>query len=148
MTTSEDLFDQYCADQGYAVEEIAAGSTLGKTPDRMVSTPLRQVVVEIKELTRNEDDLRQIRELAEQKWTHGGGTSGARAFEMIRRAAPQLKRYAERNLPCVLVAFDNIRLNEPLHSKHLDPSSLTSACTACRPSCSPRRSPEVPTSST
>lgn len=124
-TTSEDLFDDYCANRGYAVEELAAGPSFGKTADRLVSMPDGQVIVEIKELAPSKDDVRQFRELEENNWTLGGGTPGRRVFELIRRAAPQLKRYANRRLPSVLVTYNNIVLDGYQGgTKHLTPSFI------------------------
>jgi len=105
-TKSERLFDLYCKLRGYASEPIATGP--GQTPDRLIATPRGSVVAEIKELTANDDDLRQLRELQERRFTIGGGTPGARVFEKMRSAAPQLKAQAGRNIPYVLVLFDNI----------------------------------------
>jgi len=107
-TKSEALFDHYCNLRDYQSEPIEAGGGLGKTPDRVVSTPFGQLIAEIKELTPNDEDKRQIEELKQQGWTTGGGRPGARTFSVIKRAAPQLKRFADRGLPCVLVLFDNI----------------------------------------
>jgi len=108
VTKSEALFDEYCRLRNYQNKRIEAGANLGKTPDSLVSTPFGEVIVEIKELTPNDEDKRQVEELKQQKWTTGGGRPGARIFSIIKRAAPQLKRFAEKNVPCVLVLFDNI----------------------------------------
>lgn len=77
-TTSEDLFDDYCVNRGSAVETLAAGPSFGKTADRLVTMPEGQVIVEIKELTPNPHDVRQLRELENTGWTSGGGTPGGR----------------------------------------------------------------------
>jgi hypothetical protein len=107
-TRSEALFDVYCERLAYDSQPIPSGSELGRTPDRIVITPVGKLVVEIKELTPNEEDLRQIRELAERHWTTGGGTPGARAASQIKAAAPQLKSLSHLGLPSSLVLFDNI----------------------------------------
>ena len=126
-TKSEALFDEYCRRRGYRSEPIEAGPDFGKTPDRLVTTESGRLVVEIKELTPNEQDLREARELQEQGWTSGGGVPGSRVFGHIKKAAPQLKRFADRSLPCVLVLFDNIVV-EGLRPRagciHLDPSFI------------------------
>jgi hypothetical protein len=44
-------------------------------------------VVEVKELTPNRDDLRQIREMKETGTTRGGGNISARAREAIEEAS-------------------------------------------------------------
>lgn len=84
-----------------------------------------QVIVEVKELTTNEDDLRQLREMKERGWTHGGGTPGGRVFEKIKNAAPQLKARVHLALPCVLVFYDNIRADDHrLGAGNLDGSAV------------------------
>jgi hypothetical protein len=88
---------------------------------------MSKVIVEIKELTPNDEDRRQVQELKQQGWTMGGGTPGARTFSVIKRAAPQLKSFANRGLPCVLVLFDNIVVDgmRPRAScVHLEPSFI------------------------
>lgn len=107
MTRSENLFDAYCRALGYAIEQIPTQPH--RTADRLVKTPAGAVIVEIKELTPNDDDLRYMKELSEQGWSSRGGTPGNRVFEKIRSAAPQLKAYSNRSIPCVLVLYDNVR---------------------------------------
>lgn len=122
-TKSERLYDDYCRLRGYPCDPVSAGSA--KSPDRLVTTPAGGVVVEIKELTPNEDDERQLRELRERGSTHGGGTPGARVYEKIRAAAPQLKAKAKSGAPSILVLYNNIAAGEwRVGSHHLDGSAI------------------------
>jgi hypothetical protein len=122
-TKSEVLFDRYCELLQYGVETIPTEGV--PTPDRLVTTPRGQVIAEIKELTPSANDLRQLKELQERGWTHHRGTPGARAYEKIRKAAPQLKARADRGLPCILVLYDNIADGGwRLGSVHLEASSI------------------------
>lgn len=126
-TKSEILFDEYCRRRGYGSKPIEAGSQHGKTPDRLVITQFGKVVVEIKELSPNEEDVRQVRELREKSWTSGGGTPGARVCRHIKKAAPQLKRFAHCSMPCVVVFFDNIVIDgmrPRVRCIHLDPAFI------------------------
>lgn len=107
-TKSEIFFDEYCRLRKYQNKPIESGSNLGKTPDRLVTTSRGDVIAEIKELTPNEEDRRQIEELKRQGSTSGGGRPGSRVFSIIKRAAPQLKHFSYQHLPGVLVLFDNI----------------------------------------
>jgi hypothetical protein len=125
QTRSEALFDEYCRLRKYSSVPIDSGSALGKTPDRLVTTPQSQVVVEIKELAANAEDIRQARELRIRGWSHGGGMPGARVFDHIKSAAPQLKRHAEPGLPCVLVLYENIVVDGiRVAGKYLDPAFI------------------------
>ena len=76
-TKSEELFEQYCKHNGYNVEAIPTGPE--KTSDYSVRAGAHEVIVEVKELRPNEDDLRQISELRENGATGGGGRPGRRA---------------------------------------------------------------------
>lgn len=104
-TKSETLFDDYCAARGYACEPIAESDE--KTPDRDVRAGDVRLMVEVKELAPNDEDLRMIEELRTQRWTTRSDLPGRRASYLIKRASKQLGRYRELAAPCVLVAFDN-----------------------------------------
>jgi hypothetical protein len=66
-------------------------------------------VVEVKELTPNRDDLRQIREMKETGTTRGGGNISARAREAIKEASAQLRMYKSQSVSVLIVLYDNVR---------------------------------------
>jgi hypothetical protein len=121
-TASELLFDRYCKARGFESVPIAAGPKQGKTPDRHVLTPAGRFVVEIKELTPNDEDVERAHALLAGKNFSGTTNPGDRAARHIKEAAPQLKRQATADAPGVLVLYDNIVVDgfRPWgHSKHL-----------------------------
>src|SRR4030095_11263700 len=67
------------------------------------------LIVEVKELTPNRDDLRQIREMKDTGTTSGSSNIGARAREAIKEASVQLRLYKGQNLPLLILLYDNVR---------------------------------------
>lgn len=120
-TKSEELFDYYCELMQYKCDEIQAGPEHGKTPDRLVHAEGVTLIVEIKELTPNEDDKRQAEELARQGMTVSNERPGKRIQEKIRKAAPQLRKYRNKKVPLVLVLYDNIVLDGHIPNGFLEP---------------------------
>lgn len=101
-TKSELLFKTYCAEQTYRVEKIPEDSD--NTPDFLVSTPHGQLIAEVKELRANESD--------EQVAAQSGYTivriPGKRVQKQIDKSKSQTERFAARQIPCVIVLYDNI----------------------------------------
>jgi hypothetical protein len=120
-TKSEELFDYYCELMQYECDEIPAGSEYGQTSDRLVHAKGLTLIVEIKELTPNEDDKRQAEELARQGMTVSNERPGKRIQEKIRQAAPQLRKYRNQKVPLVLVLYDNIELDGHIPNGFLEP---------------------------
>ena len=109
-THSECLFQKICARHGYEVTRLEPQPHLARqTADFLVTANGLAFFVEVKELTPNRDDLRQIREMKDTGITSGGGNIGARAREAIKEASAQLRPYKSRNLPLLIVLYDNVR---------------------------------------
>jgi len=105
-TRSECLFQRICARHGYQTTRLKPQSHFARQcADFLVSANGLTFVVEVKELTPNRDDLRQIREMKETGTTSGGGNIGARAREAIKEASAQLRVY----IPLVIALYDNVR---------------------------------------
>ena len=105
-TQSEEFFEQYCVGRDYRCEAIPTDRQ--KSADYLVRAGAYDLIVEVKELCASDDDRRQIRELKERQCTTGGGQPGRRAGELIKRAAKQLGRYRNRQIPLVVLLYDNI----------------------------------------
>jgi hypothetical protein len=120
-TKSELLFKAYCASQSYRIEKFLEDSD--ETPDFLVSTPHGQLIAEIKELRPNDDDVRII---AGQGGTIGR-IPGKRVQKQIDRSKNQTERFAVRQIPCVIVLYDNIVVNgmRPFYPNYyLSPTDL------------------------
>jgi hypothetical protein len=120
-TKSELLFRMYCANQLYHIEKIPEDSD--ETPDFLVSTPHGQLIAEVKELRANKSD--------KQVAAQSGGTivriPGKRVQKQIDRSKNQTERYFNRQIPCVIVLYDNIIVNEvrPFYPNYyLSPTDL------------------------
>jgi hypothetical protein len=112
-TKSEKLFEAICKRLHYEVTKIDTNSKEGlQTPDFVVKTPNFSLIAEVKELTPNPDDQRQIREMKEQNATLGGSVIGARVRRAIRSASDQLERFEDRQIPLVIVLYDNVRTGD------------------------------------
>ena len=111
MTHSERRFLDYCNARGYLAECIPTESSARRTADFRVRALGEQIIVEIEELTANEDDIRQHEDYRTRGFSHGGGIVGSRARLHIRDAADQLKSHQAEEHPSVIVLYDNIRIN-------------------------------------
>jgi len=110
-THSEQVFASICRRHNYEVTELPTRPQQ-KTADFSVVTPDCRFIAEVEELTPNADDHRQIRELKEQHWTHGGGKVGARARKAIRDASRQLREHTPESVPLIIVLYNNIRTSD------------------------------------
>lgn len=109
-TKSEQLFSDICKRHGYSITKVPTRSDEQKqSPDFRVRTPFGDFIAEIKEITPNEDDMRQIREMRDTGSTSGGGEIGSRARRAIRKAAKQLRTYKNHEIPLIVVLYDNAR---------------------------------------
>jgi hypothetical protein len=111
MTYSESAFERICRDVGYDVEQPRVRCRHGiKTADFVITTGFSSVIAEVEELRPNRDDLRQINAMQRGEAVGGGCTIGARLRNHIRRAAEQLKPYADQGVPIIVVLYDNVRV--------------------------------------
>jgi hypothetical protein len=120
-TKSELLFRTYCANQSYQIEKVPEDSD--ETPDFLVSTPLGQLIAEIKELRANKTD----KQVAAQSGHTMVRIPGKRVQKQIDRSKNQTERYLDRQIPCVIVLYDNIVANEvrPFYPNYyLSPTDL------------------------
>jgi hypothetical protein len=109
-THSECLFQKICARHGYEATRLERQPHLARqSADFRVTSTGITFVVEVKELTPNRDDLRQIREMKDTGTTSGGSNIGARAREAIKEASAQLRLYKGHSLPLLIVLYDNVR---------------------------------------
>ena len=63
QTKSERVFEDYCRERRYQNERIEPDVNAGRFPDYRLVTPAGPVIVEIKEFTPNDDDIRLVETL-------------------------------------------------------------------------------------
>src|SRR2546425_7973285 len=108
LTRSEDVFSKYCSLRGYSMHRIIAGRTREKSPDWEVTAVGTRVVVEVKELQANPNDIRFAEDMRMNQVGSYGDKLGRRVSLHIMDAAKQLCRYQTEDAPCVIVLFDNV----------------------------------------
>jgi hypothetical protein len=110
-TESERLFAAICSRHGYVVSKLQPHARL-RTADFSVNANGVRFIAEVKELTPNRDDLRQIREMKETGTTSGGGNISARARKVIKEASIQLRSHKNDGVPLLIVVYDNVRTED------------------------------------
>jgi hypothetical protein len=71
-------------------------------------SPGQEVIVEVKEIEANDEDIRLWRQTRSGKIVAHSREPGMRARRHIRDAIGQLRAYAENGLPTVVVLYDNL----------------------------------------
>ena len=93
MTTSEQLFEKFCCGNGIHFDRLSPDGS--KTPDYEIDLNGRNMVVEIKELTPNEEEQQAIFNLEEKNTASwGSGKIGNRLRCKIDNAKRQIERLA------------------------------------------------------
>lgn len=104
-TTSELLFEELCARRCVSCARVPCGTV--RTPDYDIMLHDMKVVVEVKELSLNDDDQRILRELSEKRQSTWWNCPGVRVRNKIDSAKVQLRNRAKGRHPSILVLFDN-----------------------------------------
>lgn len=66
-----------------------------------------EVIVEVKQLDPNDEDMGYHREMAAKRMAAWGKTPGDRVRQEVTDAMPQLRRFAKGRCPAVLVLYNN-----------------------------------------
>ena len=108
-TTSEEVFERFCAQRGIGCRRIPEADT--RTPDYELDCDTVTLVVEVKEVTPNEEE-RESERLALER---GVGkvvshTPGDRVRRKIKSCSGQIKARSRGILPSMLVVFDRGRV--------------------------------------
>ena len=104
MTTSEQLFERFCTQSVIPFVRLLPDGI--ETPDYEITLGGVRVIVEIKELTPNEEEWQALCELEEKHSTSWGGTVGKRVRYKIDAAKHQLERLAGGRCAGVLLLYD------------------------------------------
>jgi hypothetical protein len=125
QTISEKLFESFCVENEIPLDLIATESAEGqKTPDYIIDALGNAIVVEVKQIDPNPEDLRHFRDLVEKGTTDTIITvPGHRVRGKISDAMPQLKARTKNKLPGLLVLYNNVKLIE----QRIDPIDIKTA---------------------
>lgn len=117
-TRSELLFEQYCINKGIGFERIEEKDT--KTPDYELKVDRERIVVEVKEITQNKEELESDRLFKERGLVKViSNTPGDRVRKKITNSSAQIKARARGQYPSILVLFDRGMI-----SGHLNPYNI------------------------
>ena len=107
-TFAEYLFERFCDERGVPCSRIP--ETESKTPDYELYPETTPVVVEVKEIEPNDEEMESERLLHERGWGNAtGGTPGERVRRKIAAASGQIKARSQERLPSLLVICDQAR---------------------------------------
>jgi len=104
-TESERAFHEFCTSRGLGIRRIATCDT--PQPDFEVECPSGLVVVEVKEITANKQDVDFHESLAKHGRASDVRSIGARVYSAITSAKPQLKAHSQRRVPRIVLLYDN-----------------------------------------
>jgi len=121
-TKSEKLFERFCTENDIPFSRIPRSKEQGrKSPDYMIVMGKQNVAVEIKQFDANSDNKKQLGE---------NGITGvfedkmiARVRSKIKKAVPQLKMQSEKNIPALIMLYNNI----PASPKYVHPDDILQA---------------------
>ncbi len=104
-TQSEILFEQYCSNAGINCKRIAEEDS--RTPDYEITIDSQQIIVEVKEITRNKEEKESDRALNESNIISVlSNTPGDRVRKKISDSSGQIKSRTQGIYPSILVLFD------------------------------------------
>lgn len=108
-TFAEYLFERFCDEHGIPCSRIP--ETTAKTPDYEIFSSTTPVIVEVKDIEPNAEEIESERLLKERGWENAtGGAPGDRVRAKIDAALPQIKARTQGRLPSVLVVCDEGRV--------------------------------------
>ena len=106
-TESETLFEKLCSEKRIQFEPVPTEENL-RTPDYRIWLDTIEIIVEVKQMELNKDDLKFIENVTKGIDVPNGfrGTGHIRIRNIIDDAYPQLKNFAKDFHPSIVVACD------------------------------------------
>lgn len=104
-TTSERAVRDLCRIRGIALVRLPVGAA--SQPDFEITCPCGPVVVEVKEITANQDDIDFVESMEKFGQASESRRIGARVRAAIQSAKPQLKAHKNRRVPRAILLYDN-----------------------------------------
>ncbi len=108
-TLSEQLFEELCIIRGIRFEPIPRINNLRTADYKIWLTDTEEIIVEIKQMDWNKDDLHFIDNVRKGKEVPSGfrATGHIRIRNIINSAHSQLNNSSDRLLPAIIVVYDN-----------------------------------------
>jgi hypothetical protein len=116
-TQSEEFFEQYCTGKGITWKKIQ--EAVSRTPDYELTACGQGIIVEVKEITANDEEKESERLRRERGWSVSSSTPGDRVRKKITNSSAQIKARTQGLHPSILVSFDYGRVHG-----HLDPYQI------------------------
>ena len=104
LTQSEHLFEQFCGQHHIRCCRLPTANA--RTPDYAIYLSRRKVVVEVKEISPNREELEARRLARIGQFVVVSSTPGDRVRSKISKAIPQLKAATKGRFPGLLVLLD------------------------------------------
>ena len=122
-TESEILFEKLCSEKRIQFEPIPTEENL-RTPDHRIWLDTTEMIVEVKQMELNKDDLKFIESVTKGIDVPNGfrGIGHIRIRNVIDDAYPQLKNFAKDLHPSIVVACDRTK-----GLSHLDNEDILNA---------------------
>jgi len=118
MTISEELFENFCVDQGIPCDRVREGEQ--RQPDYIICPCGQTVIVEIKQFDPTPEEEELARQLDEKKSILvNKSPPGRRVRTAIQSGYPQLKALGKGRYPTILLLFNNV-----IVADHADPYDI------------------------
>ena len=110
-TKSEVLFETFCSQHKIKFIHIPTMSKEGlQTPDYDIFIHNQKIIVEVKQIDPNPEDIEQLRIFNSGGVAMGGNTPGERVRNKIANAASQIKSRSKNKYPSILVIYNNVHI--------------------------------------
>lgn len=119
-TESECLFESFCQFHGIRCEIIPTESVEGNpTPDYHIFVRDQKVVVEIKQIDPNAEEIAEEKKFKAGGIATFGGTPGARVRQKITAGSRQIRIRAKDKYPSILIVYNNVPLCDHTGAYHV-----------------------------
>lgn len=114
-TISEQLFEDFCTQRGFRLEKIPESTE--RTPDYDLFVNDIQIVVEVKQIDPNKDDITAQNDLVNNpgKVVFISDSPGNRVRSLVNKAAGQISKRAKGKHPSLLVLYNNAEIADYLN---------------------------------
>lgn len=107
-TESEQLFEDFCRKHQILCNQIPVATT--KTPDYELFIDGLKVVVEVKQIDSNPQEVEGLKKFLAGGVAVTGGTPGSRVRQKITSSSSQIRLRAKNKHPSLLVLYNNVLL--------------------------------------
>lgn len=107
-TKSEELFERLCCQEGWRFHRIRCEHQ--KAPDYEIEVNARKILIEVKELQANDEDMKAAQDLEETGFYFSAPEMGKRIASKLQQARKQIKQKRRDVQYAVVVFYDNTPL--------------------------------------